>query len=123
MASLLVPEMHDQQYVDQPIYNLGGYGVMQYQYLLETYDIQLKPRQVIVGLYLGYDITVRTSQPIGDRNVQHSLNQSRFNVRLWLAMNSFFYHFVVQSQIGNWVRLVENWWLISEARLHGAMPL
>ncbi len=102
--------------VNQPIYNLsiGGYGAMQYQYLLETYAIQLEPRQVILGLYLGDDITVRNPKPSEEDNRQASPVEHRFNVRHWLAANSFLYHVVVQSPIGNWVRLVENWWLTSE---------
>lgn len=103
--------------VKQPIYNLslGGYGAKQYQYLLETYAVLLKPRQVIIGLYLGDDIAVRLSQPNREKNTQHASNQRRFNLRHWLAANSFLYHFVVQSPIGDWVRLVENWWLTSES--------
>lgn len=102
--------------VNQPIYNLslGGYGVMQYQHLLETYATKLNPRQVIVGLYLGDDIAVRISQPNEKGNIQHSPVQPRFNLRHWLAENSFLYHVVVQSPVGNWVRFIENWWLSNE---------
>ncbi len=75
----------------------------------------MKPRQVILGLYLGDDIAVQASKPNKERNIQPSPTQRRFNVRHWLAANSFLYHAVVQSPIGNWVRLIENWWLISES--------
>lgn len=41
----------------QTVYNMGmgGYGPNQYFYLLETKALQLKPRLVICGLYLGDD--------------------------------------------------------------------
>jgi hypothetical protein len=39
------------------VYNLGlgGYGPNQYYHLLKTYALQLKPRWIICGLYLGDD--------------------------------------------------------------------
>lgn len=102
--------------VNQPIYNLsiGGYGVKQYQYLLESYAAQLKPRQVIIGLYLGDDIAVKTSTSDRSTAAKRKPAQHSFNVRHWLGTNSFFYHFVVQSQVGDWVRFIENWWLNTE---------
>ncbi|MGR5522237.1 SGNH/GDSL hydrolase family protein [Vibrio sp. PNB22_4_2] len=100
-----------------PIYNLsvGGYGVRQYQYLLETYATQLSPRQVIISLYLGDDIAVKPPHFNRGNNQEKSSDQYRFNLRRWLASNSFLYHVIVQSAVGDWIRLVENWWLTNES--------
>lgn len=41
----------------QSVYNLGigGYGPAEYLYLLETKGLSLRPRQIVVGWYLGND--------------------------------------------------------------------
>jgi hypothetical protein len=41
------------------VYNMavGGYGTAQYYYLLNNYAIQLKPKIVIVGFFLGNDLS------------------------------------------------------------------
>jgi hypothetical protein len=44
--------------LNKTVYNLslGGYGPVQYDYLLSNYALKLKPEYVVAGLYFGNDI-------------------------------------------------------------------
>lgn len=106
----------------QPIYNMstGGYGLRQYQYLLEEYALKLKPKRIILSLYLGDDLATAVKQlPESSHGAEASNpsgtmpDQKPFNFRHWLASHSFLYHEVVQSKIGDVVRYIEGW-LLSE---------
>lgn len=107
--------------MEQPVYNMstGGYGLRQYQYLLEEYALKLKPKTIILSLYMGDDLaSAATNQRSESSYDADESNPSRtepdktpFNLRHWLASHSFLYHEVVQSKIGDVVRYVEGWLL------------
>jgi SGNH hydrolase-like domain, acetyltransferase AlgX len=98
------------------VYNmgLGGYGPNQYYELLTTRGISLKPKQVLVGLYLGDDfenafsitygldhwafLRTRDRGPVnadiwGDSQAPGSIKQ----VRNWLSSHSLLYRLLVHG--------------------------
>ena len=93
----------------QSVYNLsiGGYGVAQYEYLLKEYASALKPKIIIVGLYLGDDLAFPNKQLIKTPPI--STNHHGFNLRHWLAKNSNLYNATVFSKLGDKIRYLENW--------------
>jgi hypothetical protein len=105
------------------VYNLslGGYGPLQYNYLLEHYALKLKPKIVIAGLYFGNDIadafnTVykndywknlrmpgisqdQAGTPSTDEDVE-SVKKKKTGIiqrfRHWLAGHSIFYQIITK---------------------------
>jgi hypothetical protein len=79
------------------VYNmgLGGYGPVEYTKMLLTKGIQLKPRIVIIGLYLGNDIydsytsASHQTDPEIEKHFEHSTAVERG--RDWLSRNSMIY--------------------------------
>jgi hypothetical protein len=99
------------------VYNmgLGGYGPNQYSYLLSARAAQLRPKQVLVGLYLGDDFENAFSTTYGLDYWKFLRQGSRAPVnadiwgdseatgyfkplRNWLSMHSFVYRLAVHGQ-------------------------
>jgi hypothetical protein len=100
---------------------LGGYGPIQYLYLLRTRAVELHPKIVIVGLYLGNDLmdainmvqshknwsayatgdlSDAPSQSISPRSTGKFLG----DLRDWLSRKSVLYVLVTQLPLFNFVR-------------------
>ena len=109
------------------VYNLslGGYGPTEYLHLLESRAMDLKPRHVIVGLYLGNDFfdvaralatAARSETPTVSKeggapsSVVSPVRRHRLFVgqRDWLARHSVLYRMITISAVGNLVRSVET---------------
>lgn len=114
------------------VYNLalGGYGPVQYAYMLENQGLKLKPKTVIAGFYLGNDLydayfmAYRQEywKSLRDTSIEHTLQDtsklydvsfsapaSSFSIRKWLADNSMVYNIVfIHSFIGDYIRGQRN---------------
>jgi len=62
---------------EKEVYNMsqGGYGTVQYYYLLKNQAIILRPELVVVGLYLGNDL-IETYYMVHDHDYWKSLRKS-----------------------------------------------
>lgn len=100
------------------VYNmgLGGYGPNQYDHLLKTYALRLKPRIVLCGLYMGDDFENAFLMTYGFDHWAF-LRQKRFEgvesdiwqepddtrwfkeIRVWLSRNSVLYKIVFHGSI------------------------
>lgn len=112
---------------NKKVYNMGvgGYGPVQYYYLLKEKALQLKPKIVIVGLYLGNDLWdtqdmiynyqywrdfrdnnlfSNTKQFNSDNSLLKSKNNEQNNktdsIKSYLAHNSILYRIIVYSILG-----------------------
>lgn len=112
---------------NKKVYNMGvgGYGPVQYYYLLKEKAFQLKPNIIIVGLYLGNDLwdahnMIYTLQYWGDfRDNNYISNGKKFDndnslrlienidpgnkantIKSFLAHNSILYRIMVYSILG-----------------------
>ena len=117
--------------LDEKVYNLslGGYGPVQYAYMLENQALTLKPRSIITGFYLGNDLydsyhmaykqeywrSLRDPalQNIGDTSKLYDIvftpKPTGFLLKRWLANNSMVYNMVfVHSFIGDYIRGKRN---------------
>lgn len=68
----------------EPVYNLGlgGYGLLDYLWLLENKAPLLKPKEVLIGLYLGNDLAIHKGmqpdeQMLKERNNSNILLKSQ----------------------------------------------
>jgi hypothetical protein len=105
------------------VYNLslGGYGPVEYYYLLKNKAFKLNPNLVIVGLYLGNDISnayrsvygnnywrsLRRTDFIPEENIKPSkVDRQKFSHKLeqWLPGNSVLYRLISSSAIGDELR-------------------
>lgn len=110
----------------ETVYNmgLGGYGPIQYLYLMRTKAAELHPKTIIVGFYFGNDLldvynVVRTNKNwssygnLGSEPIEQSLvfprQPRRFlgPFRDWLSKNSILYVLVTQLPILDFVRAHE----------------
>ncbi len=113
------------------VYNLalGGYGPIQYGHLAEHYALAFKPKQIIVGFYLGNDLReayalvyqqdywrhLRQSnfQEVGTRAPSHEKPRKVARKKLfgdtrdWLARRSILYRMTTHSVFGNLARRIE----------------
>jgi hypothetical protein len=100
------------------VYNMGmgGYGPNQYQYLLNSRALGLKPGIVLCGLYMGDDFENAFTMTYG-HNYWSFLRQQRFenidadiwrepvdekflkDVRIWLSGNSMLYQIAVHGPV------------------------
>ena len=73
----------------RPVYNmgLGGYGPNQYFHLLQTRAIKLKPRTIVVGLYMGDDFENAFLITYGLDHWAHlrALPKEKVNFDIWEA--------------------------------------
>lgn len=121
---------HVQKLVHQDVYNLslGGYGPVQYYYLLKSKALDLRPSLIVAGFYLGNDLfdaynMVYTKEywrylrrpnfaieEKGRSNSKYPKNalQRKFmgDLRDWLAHHSVLYRMITFS-FGNTFRLFE----------------
>ncbi len=100
------------------VYNMGmgGYGPNQYNYLLKSKAIHLRPRIILCGVYMGDDfenaftitygldywIYLRQGQYSGsDPDIWKAQDDGRWfrNIRAWLSQNSLLYQLVVHGPI------------------------
>jgi hypothetical protein len=99
---------------NQNMYNLsvGGYGINQYAYLLNEYALALKPKKIILGLYMGDDFaknrTIKLKRS-NQRSTEEKSTPNKIELRHWLAQNSVVYNMLVQSGFGNTIRYMESW--------------
>jgi hypothetical protein len=112
-----------QRLTGRDIYNvsLGGYGPVEYYYLLKTKAVTLSSSLVIVGLYLGNDISnaygsvygnnywrsLRTTDFIPEENIKrYKADRQKFSYKLgqWLPGNSVLYRLISSSAIGDELR-------------------
>ena len=111
------------------VYNLalGGYGPIQYLYLLESLALKLEPEVVIIALYYGNDLfdayRAAYSNPNWARFKNPDLSKQKVekiaigggtleyrflgDLRGWMASNSVLYRLSTQSFLGNFVREME----------------
>jgi hypothetical protein len=117
-----------QQITGRETYNLslGGYGPVQYLYLLQSRSFKIKPSLVIVGFYYGNDLWDAYETVYTNDNWQSLRRQgfalesnSRFEtetlqktiiteIKYWFSGNSVLYRLVLSSVIGEVVRRLEN---------------
>ncbi len=112
------------------VYNmgLGGYGPTQYLYLMRTKAIQLHPKTVIVGFYLGNDLSdvyiqVRFNKnwstygkfdgsdenvPAFDLPFQPPPGKFLGGLRLWLSRQSLLYALLTRTSVFDFFRLRER---------------
>jgi hypothetical protein len=110
------------------VYNmsLGGYGPIQYLYLLETLAINLRPKIVVVGFYFGNDLmdvynTVRYNEKwnrygsLGDSKLEGPAfifprQPGKFlgGLRNWLSRNSVLYVLATQLPAFDFIRQQET---------------
>lgn len=117
----------------QTVYNLslGGYGPAQYFYLLTNKAVQLNPKTVIVGFYLGNDL-LETYELVQSNPHWMRLRQAGSapafepdfapaaavpameekvsfvgSVRTWLAQRSILYNLMIYSVLGEFARVAE----------------
>src|SRR5215831_20557063 len=102
----------------RPVYNmgLGGYGPNQYFHLLQTKAIKLKPRTIVVGLYMGDDFenaflitygldhwaylrSMQAGQVDFDIWQAPPAPTSSKRMRLWLSRHSVLYQLVVHGPL------------------------
>jgi len=125
-----------QNLINEGVYNLsvGGYGPVQYAYLLENQAFDLSPSVVIVGFYFGNDLLeayrlVYTKQywsalrrgdfiaheEPSDTDVVNT-ERGRFlgGLRTWLAQNSIVYGMFTLSS-GNIFRFIEMKYFLAES--------
>jgi hypothetical protein len=106
------------------VYNmgLGGYGPIQYLYLMGTKGVQLHPKIVIVGFYFGNDFLdvyneVRFNKRwsaygrFGNYDIKtpafaHQVRPGKFfgGLRDWLAHHSLFYALLTRSPMFDFIR-------------------
>ena len=116
-----------EQKTNKKVYNMGvgGYGPVQYYHLLKEKALQLKPKIVIVGLYLGNDLwdthnmiynfqywrDLRDSSLINNNHQFNSDNSmlivgsnkhdnNNYSIKNYLAHNSILYRIIVYSAFG-----------------------
>ena len=116
---------------NKKVYNMGvgGYGPVQYYYLLREKALQLKPKIVIVGLYLGNDLwdtynMIYNSQYWRDLQDNNIINDSKqpngekltliadtnepkdnnYSIKNYLSHNSVLYRIIVYSVLGDIAR-------------------
>lgn len=113
--------------LNKTVYNLslGGYGPVQYDYLLSNFAIKLKPEYVIAGLYFGNDIadayntayTLDHWKNLRSANLPDSKDSSETSmddelikkkkkgivadIRHWLAGNSIIYQILTKVVFKN----------------------
>ena len=119
-----------QKLMQEDVYNLslGGYGPVQYHYLLKDKGLRLKPSLVIVGFYFGNDIldaytmaytkeswkrlrksdVVVRNQASAHPNTPSTPRRPKFmgRIRTWLAHNSILYRICVFN-FGNMLRFFD----------------
>ena len=109
----------------ETVYNmgLGGYGPIQYLYLLQNLAVELRPRTVIVGYYFGNDLfdtynVVRSNnhwsiyKNVGTANLAQGgeliwprkTGKLLGGLRDWLSRNSIVYVLMTQRSIFDFVR-------------------
>lgn len=94
------PQLLGQQ-VSQTVYNMGvgGYGPLQYD-LLVTEALKLKPKQIIIGLYLGNDLG-DVARGIRQRHSQHEIeNEFRHTVICKTATGCALHQIIKRSKFG-----------------------
>lgn len=82
----------------QTVYNMGvrGYGPLQYDRLIDA-ALALKPKQVVIGLYLGNDLG-DVSRGIRERHCEQDIdNQFRHTLKYHTAAGSAMSHWLKQS--------------------------
>lgn len=113
---------------------LGGYGPLEYSYVVQDYVDRLSPTVVLVGLYFGNDLA--DAYRGGARNNPSSSDQDRelaqldtpeterfgSNVRRWFAVHSVLYRVVTlnMSRLVDPLRFVEA---SSSARVEGEVTV
>ncbi len=112
------------------VYNLslGGYGPLHYLHLLENYAVDLTPKSVVVGLYMGNDLmdsynlayskqywsqyrSEENSPDIANSLVLSTVKNDEklfYGLRNFLATNSILYRIVSQNTLFNQVRVQET---------------
>ena len=108
----------------ESVYNmaLGGYGPIQYLYLLENLAVKLRPRIVIVGFYFGNDFLdvyglgrskkhwskykVETANLTQGGELIYPRGPGKFlgSLRDWLSKNSMLYTLVTERSIFDFIR-------------------
>jgi lysophospholipase L1-like esterase len=103
---------------------LGGYGPIQYLYLLRTRAVELNPKIVIVGLYLGNDLVDAYNMVQSHKNwsayktgdfselppqliYPRATGKFLGNLRDWLSRKSVLYVLVTQLPLFNFIRKSE----------------
>jgi hypothetical protein len=101
------------------VYNMGmgGYGPNQYFHLFKTKALQLKPRQIVCGLYMGDDfenaylitygldhwahLRQLSPQSKADFNIWRSAESTSWHkkIRVWLSRHSVLYMLVVHGPV------------------------
>lgn len=117
---------HLSRLTNTKVYNLalGGYGPLQYLQLLKSRAMEMSPKVVIIGLFLGNDLmdsfrltysndawnTYKNSsyEEIQSEKTEVTSNwkERRFlnGIRNWLAQHSVLYRLITQTIIGDLVR-------------------
>jgi hypothetical protein len=120
-----------QQITDWKVYNLslGGYGPVEYYFLLQNKAFKLMPSRVIVGFYFGNDLydsyrsiykydywkhlrnpnfyTV-TDKATSESKSQKEIPETAFNnIRRWFAQKSILYRIATFSVLGEIKRYLE----------------
>jgi hypothetical protein len=112
-----------QRLTGRTVYNLslGGYGPVEYYYLLKAKALTLSPSLIIVGLYLGNDISnayrtvyrnnfwrsLRRTDVTPVENIEwHKVHRETFSYKLsqWLPGKSVLYRFISSSVLGDELR-------------------
>ena len=87
--------------LDQSVYNMGvgGYGPLQYKTLVIN-ALKMKPRHVVLGLYLGNDLADAV-QGIGKRHTENAVDNSfRHSIKYHTAVGSMATQLIRKSAIG-----------------------
>ena len=114
--------------LDRPVYNLalGGYGPIHYLYLLDPRALTLQPDIVLVGLYLGNDLSdafnlvysfdywefLRNTElnEQTDQRIEAAFNQPSgavFRLKKYFGQNSILYRLITEI-VGNKYRYLEK---------------
>jgi hypothetical protein len=115
---------------------LGGYGPIQYLYLLRTRAVELHPKIAIVGLYLGNDLMDAYNMVQSHKNwsdyktgdfsdlppqliLSRPTGKFLGNLRDWLSRHSVLYVLVTQLPVFNFIRERETpGYKDSDVRIH-----
>lgn len=125
--------------IGKPVYNMGmgGYGPNQYAYLL-TQAVQLNPKVIVCGFYMGDDLDNAAKITYGldywrpYRDPQHPQAPEPWDiwekpaprswhksVRLWLSTHSVIYRLVVHGLMG---RVKAGYQIRNAGKLYGPTP-
>jgi len=101
---------------------VGGWAPIQYAAFLEKYGFDLSPDLVIVGLFIGNDISLCDEQCLKDTTAvggQRVFNKTRFEKRPWPARTALRTHVLLYSKL-HMYRLLADF---KPRRTRGSVPI